>query len=209
MIDLEKIKTYYNYLSEHHVYAEGESPFHKELTTEVVKKFVDPLELPKDARILDLGCGPGYFLEEMANRHYTNVVGVTLSASDLEICLKKGFQVRQNDFSFLPDEDNSVDFIFLRHALEHSPFPIFSLMEFNRVLAAGGAIYIEVPAPNCERQYEHNANHYSIFDKTQLLALVQRSGFFVYLFHELSFTISDEQRAFKEHYYSLVATKPL
>jgi len=34
--------------------------------------------------------------------------------------------------------DESVDFIFLRHALEHSPYPIFSLMEYNRVLKQGG-----------------------------------------------------------------------
>jgi cyclopropane fatty-acyl-phospholipid synthase-like methyltransferase len=129
-LDLLKLKMMNEYLYQAHIYDEGDSEFHKLLTAQVVTTYVDPLELAKDANILDLGCGPGYFLDEMKTRSYTKAIGVTLSSGDIEICEKKGHTVKKYDLSFLPQQDGyhdeSVDFIFLRHALEHSPYPIFS-----------------------------------------------------------------------------------
>ena len=77
-IDLIKLRFYNDWLYNNHIYDEGESGYHKDLTTQFVKKYIDPLKLPKKANILDLGCGPGYFLDEMKSRKYTNVTGVTL-----------------------------------------------------------------------------------------------------------------------------------
>jgi cyclopropane fatty-acyl-phospholipid synthase-like methyltransferase len=134
-LDLIKLKFYNEWLYTAHIYDEGDSQFHKELTTQVVKTYIDPLNLAKDAKILDLGCGPGYFLDEMKAREYANVTGVTLSPGDISLCESKGHKIAKYDLSFLPQKDGyhdeSVDFIFLRHALEHSPYPIFSLMEYN------------------------------------------------------------------------------
>jgi cyclopropane fatty-acyl-phospholipid synthase-like methyltransferase len=76
-LDLIKLKFYNEWLYTAHIYDEGDSKFHKDLTAQVVKTYIDPLELPKDAHILDLGCGPGYFLDEMKEREYTNIHGVT------------------------------------------------------------------------------------------------------------------------------------
>ena len=59
-LDLIKLKFYNEWLYTAHIYDEGDSPFHKDLTTQIVTQYIDPLELPKDAHILDLGCGPGY-----------------------------------------------------------------------------------------------------------------------------------------------------
>ena len=74
-LDLVKLKFYNEWLYTAHIYDEGDSPFHKQLTAEVVTSYVDPLNLAKDAKILDLGCGPGYFLDEMKSRGYTIVTG--------------------------------------------------------------------------------------------------------------------------------------
>lgn len=216
IFDTVKLKFYYEYLVNCHIYSEGDSKFHQALTTEVVKTYVDPLNLPKDAKILDLGCGPGYFLDEMKNRGYTDVVGVTLSPEDVKICEDKGHTIKKYDLSFLPQKDGyydeSVDFIFLRQSLEHSPYPIFSLMEYNRVLKQGGKIYIEVPAPNCERQHEMNLNHYSILGETQLIALFLRTGFDTNIFNSIEFDLgmpaeNGELKNFKEKYYCAVLTK--
>jgi SAM-dependent methyltransferase len=141
-LDLVKLKFYNEWLYTAHIYDEGDSGFHKQLTTYVVEKYIDPLNIPKDAVILDMGCGPGYFLDEMKQREYTNVTGITLSDGDQKLCRDKGHTVKGYDLTFLPQKDGfideSIDFIFLRHALEHSPYPIFTLMEYNRVLKQGG-----------------------------------------------------------------------
>lgn len=215
-LDLVKIKFYNEWLYSSHLYDEGDSEFHKVLTKQVVEKYIDPLNLPKTSTILDLGCGPGYFLDCMKERQYTNVVGVTLSSGDIKICKDKGHTIKKYDLSFLPQSqgyhDESVDFIFLRHALEHSPYPVFSLIEYNRVLKQGGKMYIEVPAPDCERQHEFNPNHYSILGSMQLGGLLMRTGFNIDVFNNLEFelTAPDQEnnpKLFKEKYFCILVTK--
>lgn len=216
-LDLVKLRFYVDYLYQTHIYDEGESGFHKDLTAQVVKGYIDPLNLPKDAHILDLGCGPGYFLDEMKDRGYTNVTGVTLSPGDIKICESKGHTIKKYDLSFIPQRDGyndeSVDFIFLRHAFEHSPYPIISLMEYNRLLKQNGKLYIEVPQPNCDRKHEWNLNHYSIFGEQQLAALLNRCGFEIDSFNTIEFDLSakkddsDEAVPVREKYYAIMATR--
>jgi ubiquinone/menaquinone biosynthesis C-methylase UbiE len=215
-LDLLKLKFYNEWLYTAHIYDEGNSPMHEKLTADIVQKYIDPLNIPKDAKILDLGCGPGYFLDAMKEREYTDVIGVTLSPGDIEICKTKGHTTKPYDLSFLPQadgyHDESVDFIFLRHALEHSPYPIFSLMEYNRVLKQNGKIYIEVPAPDCDRQHEWNLNHYSILGEQQLAALLVRTGFDINMFEKLEFDLqgkngNGEDYTAREKFYCIVATK--
>lgn len=220
--DAIKLKFYTEYTYAAHIYDEGESGYHKDLTKQVTEKYIDPLDLKKDALIMDLGCGPGYFLDEMKDRGYTNLVGVTLSPGDIRLCESKGHKIQKYDLSFLPQKDGyydeSVDFIFLRHALEHSMWPFISLMEYNRVLKQFGKIYIEVPAPDCERGHEFNLNHYSIMGERQLVALLQRAGFDINTFETISFGLKlpapdpeDPTRTIEkeviEKFYSIVATK--
>lgn len=217
-LDLVKLKFYNEWLYTAHIYDEGDSAFHKNLTKQVTETYVDPLDLPKDAKILDMGCGPGYFLDEMKERGYTDLTGATLSPGDIKLCESKGHKVGKYDLSFLPQKDGyydeSVDFIFLRHALEHSPYPIFTLMEYNRVLKQGSKMYIEVPAPDCERRHEYNPNHYSIFGANQLAALLNRTGFKIDAFNNFEFDLSfpgededSESKKVREHYFSIVVTK--
>ena len=215
-IDTLKLRFYNEYLYTNHIYDEGESGYHKELTTKVVTDHIDPLKLKLDSKILDLGCGPGYFLDEMKSRGYTDVTGVTLSPGDIALCENKGHTIKQYDLSFLPQtdgyHDESVDFIFLRHALEHSPYPIFSLMEYNRILKQHAKIYIEVPAPGCERKHEFNPNHYSILTNDMLVALLYRTGFTIDTFNDLVFTLNlpsenNTYKPVKEKFYCIVATK--
>jgi SAM-dependent methyltransferase len=217
-VDTLKLRFYIDWLYNNHVYDEGESGFHKEITTKMVKDYIDPLELPKDAHILDLGCGPGYFLNEMKERGYTNLVGATLSPGDTKICEANGHTVKQYDMSFLPVKDGyideSVDLIFARHALEHSPFPILTLIEWNRVLKQGGKLYIELPQPDNDRRHEWNSNHYSILGASQWAALLVRTGFTIDAFNNFEFDLNlgrvDEEGkeiTDREKYYCIVVTK--
>jgi SAM-dependent methyltransferase len=217
-LDLVKLKFYNEWLYTAHIYDEGDSKFHKILTKQVVETYVDPMNIPKDAKILDMGSGPGYFLDEMKERGYTDVTGVTLSPGDIKVCEEKGHTIKKYDLSFLPQSDGyydeSVDFIFCRHALEHSPYPIFTLMEYNRVLKQGGRMYIEVPAPGCDRKHEFNLNHYSILGEHQLAALLHRTGFKILSFNNIEFDLGlpakeegQDPITMKEKYYVITLSK--
>lgn len=200
-----KLKFYYDHILSQ-VYAEGESPYHKDVTYDVVERFVKPLDLPKNSYILDLGCGPGYFLDNMKELGYTNVHGLTMSTEDVETNLAKGNQVRRADMNFLADRDETVDMLFCRHSLEHSPFPYISLLEYNRVLKPKGYLYIEVPQPDCDRQHEENRNHYSILGRSMWLQLLSRSGFDVNWYeYELPVVFEDQQ--YMEKYYIFVCQR--
>ena len=215
-LDLVKLKLYNEWIYTAHIYDEGNSPMHESLTKEVVQKYIDPLNLPNDYKILDMGCGPGYFLDEMNQREYTDVTGITLSPGDIKTCEEKGHKIAQYDLSFIPQKDGyydeSVDFIFCRHALEHSPYPIFTLMEYNRILKQNGKMYIEVPQPGCERLHEYNLNHYSILGENQLVALLTRCGFNIEVFNNLEFDIQGQKEnsepfTAREKFYCLIVSK--
>ncbi len=81
------------------------------------------------------------------------------------------------DQSYLDFDDASFDLVWCRHALEHSVAPYFTLAGFHRVLAPGGALYVEVPAPDTACKHETNPNHYSVLGRSAWISLMQRSGF--------------------------------
>lgn len=216
VIDIVKLKFYNEYLYTQHMYDEEQASWHQLLTEQVVAQYIDPLDLPKDAQIADLGCGPGYFLDEMKKREYQNVVGVTLSPNDYKSNIEKGHNVKRYDFTWLPQtdgfEDEKFDLVFIRHTLEHSPYPIFTLMEINRILKQNGKVYVETPAPLNDRPHEFNLNHYSIFDAQMLIALMLRTGFEITIVNNLEFDLHDtrpdhEKETYKEKYYCILAKK--
>ena len=215
-LDLVKLKFFNEWLYTSHLYDEGESDLHKKITEEVITNYVDPIKLKKDANILDIGSGYGYFLDMMKKKGYTNLTGITLSETNAKLSRERGHNIKEYDPTFLPQSDGfideSVDFIFLRHTLHHSPYPVFSLVEYNRLLKQFGKMFIEVPAPDCDRQHEFNNNIYSILGKTQLMALLNRTGFKIDTFNEIEFTLSSKddegnETNSTEKYYCIVATK--
>lgn len=202
-----RLKFYYDYILGQ-VYAEGDSAFHKSITEDVIERFIDPLKLHKKSAILDLGCGPGYFLDAMKMRGYANLVGVSLSDEDVTTCQSKGHNVRKADINFLSDPDESLDMLFCRHSIEHSPFPYITLLEYNRVLRPNGNLYIEVPAPDCDRNHETNRNHYSILGKAMWLSLLQRTGFDIEWYdYNFPITLNKTGEKFEEKYYIFVCQR--
>lgn len=202
-----KLKFYYDHVLGT-VYAEGESPFHNDVTQDVVEKFIKPLNLPKDAKVLDVGCGPGYFLDCMTKLGYSNCLGITLSPDDVNICRDKKHRIEQRDMNFLTESDESVDLIFARHSLEHSPFPYITLLEYNRVLKPNGFLYIEVPQPDCELQHENNRNHFSILGKSMWISLLTRTGYDIqFSTYEFPVIFPDERGTKQEKYFIFVACR--
>lgn len=209
MIDVDKIKKYYGHVLTQ-VYPETESPMHEIITQQVWDNIISKIELDKKSKILDVGAGPGYFLEICKKNGYKNVTATIGTEEELEVLKKKKFKAKIEDISFLSNKDASLDFIFCRQVLEHSPWPYITLMEYNRVLKMGGRIYIEVPRPDSDdRKHENNINHYSVMGVRMLHNLVVRAGFKIDHPYELSMPVRNTETEEKmlETAFALVATK--
>jgi len=177
-----------------------------ELHTDITGKMLDHLDakglLQPGTRVLDIGCGQGVALERFAQRGL-EALGITLNDSDIEACRAKGFDVQRMDQSFLDFPDASFDLLWCRHCLEHSIMPYFTLCEFNRVIAPGGYLYVEVPAPDTSCQHQLNPNHYSVFGKTMWASLMNRAGFVLQEAVDVSFTVG----AGPDTYWSFILQK--
>lgn len=190
------------------IYSEpAEGNFHTGLIPGLVADYLKAHDTAINARILDVGCGQGVFLAEMEKRGYDNVTGITLSQEDKDYCEKKNYKVDVVDFSDLPYEDGSVDLIWCRHALEHSPAPLFTLYEFERVLKTGGKVYIEVPTPEDTRLHETNPNHYSILGRTMWLSLFTKAGFNIAFQTNVTLSLMQDLKPIKETYYIFIIQK--
>jgi len=167
MRDFSHINKYLDCL-ERDVYPQPPDPGHSKLALESIH-WLD--ELIEAESVLDLGCGEGfcqtYF--EGVNMEYT---GICLQR-DFYQAKEKGKNVFYNDFSFLPFEDSSYDLLFSRHSLEHSPFPLITLMEWHRVCKK--YLMLVLPAP--EYWGKVGRNHYFVLERDQWVALLDTVGF--------------------------------
>lgn len=165
-----------------------ESPYiiHSEITAHVIEALMTQFGIKPEARIIDIGCGQGPALDIFRDRGYSSTIGVTLNDEDVRICREKGHDVRKMDQSFLDFPDGTFDFVWARHVIEHSIFPYFTLTEFVRVLAPGGTLYLEVPAPETPCHHEANPNHYSVLGRGAWTSLLERCGLVIH--HEGRYT---------------------
>lgn len=142
--------------------------------------------------VLDVGCGTG-FAADVWEKIGLEWTGVTLG-DDANAAIIDGRDVRHEDFSFLRIDDKSYDVIFARHVLEHSPFPLLTLMEWYRVARK----YLLLVAPTPEHWGYRGRNHYSVMEEDQIKWLCERAGWqfldmFVMTNHDDSYLATMDQ----------------
>jgi SAM-dependent methyltransferase len=100
-----------------------------------VRRYLDAL--PRDARVLDAGCGEGVIVDEYAGR--IDIIGVDANyASD---------RVREGSVTSLPFPDGAFDRALCLDVLEHLTFEEQprALAELHRVVRPGGELFVSVP----------------------------------------------------------------
>lgn len=99
----------------------------------------------KSRRILDVGCGPGFFLMRAKTRGW-DVVGIEPSEMAAEYAEKHGIRIIRKLFQDVDLESmGNFDAIHMKFFLEHSPSPVDVLQKCRGLLNDGGMIVIEVP----------------------------------------------------------------
>jgi ubiquinone/menaquinone biosynthesis C-methylase UbiE len=106
------------------------------------------LKLPEDAKILELGSGPGYLWKENSSRI---PVGWRITVSDLSpgmldttwrnlVVSERAFQFKEIDAQSIPFEDETFDAVIANHMLYHVPDRARAIAEIKRVLKPGGRL---------------------------------------------------------------------
>ena len=90
---------------------------------------------PPGAKVLDVGCGDGKFLNRLQDRGW-DTYGIEPS-TDVAFLRHRRLES--------PPQDASFDFVVLHHVLEHVRSPLDLLSQLSRTLREGGIIFISTP----------------------------------------------------------------
>jgi ubiquinone/menaquinone biosynthesis C-methylase UbiE len=111
-------------------------------------ELIDKLNIRPDDVVVDFGCGPGYYIIEIAKRAKT-VVAVDLSSVMLEKARNKAAKKGVSNVEFLQSDgkcirlaEGSVDLIFLATVYHEVGDGETVLAEFRRILKPNGRLVI-------------------------------------------------------------------
>jgi 2-polyprenyl-3-methyl-5-hydroxy-6-metoxy-1,4-benzoquinol methylase len=108
--------------------------------------------LTQDTKILDVGCGPGFWVRYFLRKGFFNISACDLSIRAVELTkaslklfdLKEDIDIKQGNAENLPYEDDSFDHINCQGVIHHTPHPDVCIKEFYRIIRPHGSICLSV-----------------------------------------------------------------
>lgn len=123
-------------------------------------------------KIMDVGCGLGYFLAAAGQR--AEAIGVDSNRYAVEHCRQRGFNAIVGEASDLPAESGSLDGVMCSHLLEHIAEPEKVFREFFRILRKDGVLIVRVPP--FDSSFFDDWTHIRPYTKKTLERLASASG---------------------------------
>lgn len=142
--------------------------------------------IPKDAKILDVGCGLGQFLFYLYKEGFKNISGIDISKPQVELALQMQPQLDirhiENPSYFLEQHPDKYNIITLNDVLEHIEKDqlISFLSILHHALAPNGLLIIKTinsayPLGNASRYLD--LTHTTSFHEKSLTQLLRHTGF--------------------------------
>ena len=142
---------------------------HTQMMAEVFDKWI--INMTSCTSVLDIGCGAIAVAEPFFKARGIEYTGIAL-AKDAVKANALGKNVTIMDMSFLEFGEKRFDMVWARHSLEHSPMPLLTLMEFERV----AKYWLCLILPKPDHFGRVGLNHYSVLYEDQWLFLADRAG---------------------------------
>lgn len=137
----------------------GRNDYLSPITIKRYNELLDSFEpYRKTNKILDVGCGIGYFLEEAKKRGW-EVHGTEYTDEAVKICSNKGIQIEQGVLDPSNYEQGSFDIITSFEVIEHIYNPQEELTNFHSLLRKGGLVYVTTPNFNSLLRYRLKADY--------------------------------------------------
>ena len=152
---------------------------------EVAKEYGNVLPSNKDAAILDIGFGDGWFMAACLKLGYINVSGAEFAPEnkpylkDWNVSL---YKIESEIGEFLAKHPGEYDFIHMSHVIEH--IPKYSLLwiadALYQALKMGGTLFLRTPnmeGPCANSSYYVTLAHEYGFSGSNLRSLLSVGGF--------------------------------
>ncbi len=163
----------------------GRNDYLSPITIKRYNELLDEFEpFRKTGKLLDVGCGIGYFLEEAKKRGW-EVYGTEYTDEAVKICSEKGVIMHQGKLD--PENYNlgEFDIITSFEVIEHINNPIEEVTNFHSLLRKGGLVYVTTPNFNSLLRYRlkeaYNVitypEHLSYYTPKTIHQLFKRIGF--------------------------------
>ena len=163
----------------------GRNDYLSPLTVKRYHEILDTFEpYRKTNKLIDVGCGIGYFLEEAKKRGW-EVYGTEYTEEAIEICSNKGISMQKGVLTPSNYHLESFDIITSFEVIEHINNPREELNNFYKLLRKGGLVYVTTPNFNSILRYrlksEYNVicypEHLSYYTPKTLNKVFIQSGF--------------------------------
>jgi len=148
------------------------------------KNYLKHLPQNKEARILVISCGPGYFVDLLTKAGYINVTGIDSSNKKVHHAQEKGLNCHvARAFEYLQRQKDKFDAIFCEQEINHLTkdeiVAFFALC--HQCLANGGTFIVHSlnganPVTGAEALAQ-NFNHYNTFTEYSLRQVLAYTGF--------------------------------
>jgi 2-polyprenyl-3-methyl-5-hydroxy-6-metoxy-1,4-benzoquinol methylase len=179
----QKIPTIAELIAHYNQY--GRNDYLSPVTIKRYHEILDQFEpYRKTNKLIDVGCGIGYFLEEAKKRGW-EVYGTEYTDEAISICRSKGITMHQGALNPTNYANGEFDVVTSFEVIEHINNPVEEMQYFNRLLRQGGAAYITTPNFDALERYvlreKYNVisypEHLSYYTKNTLNRLMYSQGF--------------------------------
>ncbi len=146
---------------------------------------INELPIDKNAKILEIGCGYGFMLQEFKERSYKNSSGIDIDASAVKHCTDNSLNASLiTDLKkYLQASKDKYDFVIMSHIIEHLKkddiIPTLSAIYENILNESGKLVILTPNAQALVGAYwlHEDFTHELIFTSGSLYYVLYMSGF--------------------------------
>jgi 2-polyprenyl-3-methyl-5-hydroxy-6-metoxy-1,4-benzoquinol methylase len=144
-------------------------------------KYIKNTNTSFNSNILDVGCGSGHLLLNMADWGFTKLTGIDPFV-EKNMFYKNGIKILKKELTEITDH---FDLIMLHHSLEHMSDPIQIFRILSNILSPNGSVLIRIPIFPSLAWEKYNTNwvqldaprHLFLFSIESIKILANISGF--------------------------------